>query len=564
MGLNEGIENQEHDQYESLLDQGDDYEDGLASQISISNKVGGAGGWRSAWFIVVAEILETMAYYGIASNLITYLTGPLHQSTATAAFNINIWSGVVWMLPLFTAFVSDSYLGRYHTILFSSLIYLLGFGLLTVSVVLPAPVNPTDIETNVFCVSNSFQVILFFTSLYLIAIGKAGFKPCAQAFGADQFDEHISKSSFFNWWLFGICVGSTLSRLIFIYIQENLSWGLGFGFPTISMVVAFIVFLLGTGTYTFRVKVDKQNPLLRIARVYVVAAKNWRTSSSSIVPQEEDPFAVSSDGNRVRTHQFRFLDKVLLHDIAIDQLEDAKGVLRLVPIWLTLLMYGVVGSQPPTFFTKQGHTMERSVGLSSIQIPPASLLIFVSLSVVLFIPVYDWFCVPLARSLTGKPSGITMLQRMGFGLFLSMTAMLVAGVVEKARLQTAVDFGLVDSPKETVPMSIWWLAPQYILVGLSEVFAFVGTQEFFYDQVPDDMKCMGSSLSLCILGVGELLSGLLIFVIEKVTRVCGQSNWFSDNLNRAHLDNFYWLLAGLSALNLVAYIYFSKSYVYKN
>ncbi|XP_026436627.1 protein NRT1/ PTR FAMILY 5.10-like [Papaver somniferum] len=515
-----------------------------------------------------------MAYYGIASNLITYLTGPLHQSTAIAAFNINVWSGVVWMLPLLTAFIADSYLGRYRTILFSSLIYLLGFGLLTLSVVLPAPVkNPTDchidIGTDVSCVSNSFQVILFFISLYLIAIGKAGFKPCAQAFGADQFDvrkqeEYASKSSFFNWWLFGICVGSTLSRLIFIYIQENLSWILGFGFPAVSMAIALVVFLLGTRTYTFRVKVVKENPLLRIVEVYVVAVKNWRTASSSVAPPEEDWITVPSHDDRDRAHQFRFLDKVLMNNIGIDQLEDAKGVLRLVPIWITLVMYGVVSSQTLTFFTKQGHTMDRSVRGISIQIPAASLLILLSLSVVLFIPIYDWFCVPLARSLTGKPNGITMLQRMCCGLFLSMISMLVAAVVEKARLQTALDFRLIDNPKETIPMSVWWLAPQYILVGLSEVFTIVGIQEFFYDQVPDDMKSMGSSLSLCIYGVGEFFSGFLIFAIDKATKVSGHSSWFSDNLNRAHLDSFYWLLAGLSALNLVAYIYFSKSYVYKN
>ncbi|RZC89186.1 hypothetical protein C5167_030872 [Papaver somniferum] len=485
-----------------------------------------------------------MAYYGIASNLITYLTGPLHQSTAIAAFNINVWSGVVWMLPLLTAFIADSYLGRYRTILFSSLIYLLGFGLLTLSVVLPAPVkNPTDchidIGTDVSCVSNSFQVILFFISLYLIAIGKAGFKPCAQAFGADQFDvrkqeEYASKSSFFNWWLFGICVGT------------------------------LVVFLLGTRTYTFRVKVVKENPLLRIVEVYVVAVKNWRTASSSVAPPEEDWITVPSHDDRDRAHQFRFLDKVLMNNIGIDQLEDAKGVLRLVPIWITLVMYGVVSSQTLTFFTKQGHTMDRSVRGISIQIPAASLLILLSLSVVLFIPIYDWFCVPLARSLTGKPNGITMLQRMCCGLFLSMISMLVAAVVEKARLQTALDFRLIDNPKETIPMSVWWLAPQYILVGLSEVFTIVGIQEFFYDQVPDDMKSMGSSLSLCIYGVGEFFSGFLIFAIDKATKVSGHSSWFSDNLNRAHLDSFYWLLAGLSALNLVAYIYFSKSYVYKN
>ncbi|KAI3991432.1 hypothetical protein MKX01_006731 [Papaver californicum] len=68
------------------------------------------GGWRSAFLIIGAEFGETIAYYGISSNLISYLTGPLGQSTAAAAANVNAWCGMVWMLPLFGAFVADSYL----------------------------------------------------------------------------------------------------------------------------------------------------------------------------------------------------------------------------------------------------------------------------------------------------------------------------------------------------------------------------------------------------------------------------------------------------------------------
>lgn len=83
------------------------------------------GGWRSALFVIGVEMAERFAYYGVSSNLITYLTGPLAQSTATAAENVNAWSGVASLLPLFGAFLADSFLGRYRTIIIASLVYVL-------------------------------------------------------------------------------------------------------------------------------------------------------------------------------------------------------------------------------------------------------------------------------------------------------------------------------------------------------------------------------------------------------------------------------------------------------
>lgn len=241
--------------------------------------------------------------------------------------------------------------------------------------------------------------------------------------------------------------------------------------------------------------------------------------------------------------------------------EEAKAVLRLAPIWATCLIYAVVFAQTSTLFTRQGATMDRSI-TRGIEIPAATLQCFISFSILLFIPIYDRIIVPSARAFTGKSGGLTMLQRIGTGIAVSAIAMMTAALVEMKRLQTAREHGLVDKPNVTVPMRVWWLVPQYSLYGFSDVLAIVGLQEFYYDQMPNELRSIGIALYLSILGVGSLISSFLISVIETVTGRDGRDSWFADNLNRAHLDYFYWLLAALSVLGLALYVYFTKSYTY--
>ncbi|KAL2497386.1 Protein NRT1/PTR FAMILY 5.10 [Abeliophyllum distichum] len=533
----------------------------------------GSGGWKSAAFIIGVEVAERFAYYGISSNLINYLTGPLGQSTATAAENVNVWSGTASLLPLLGAFVADSFLGRYWTIIFASGLYILGLGFLSLSAALYS-FKSSDCQNaanKTACSPPEFQIIIFFLSLYLVALAQGGHKPCVQAFGADQFDEQDpkeckAKSSFFNWWYFSMCAGVLVALFGLNYIQDNLSWGLGFGIPCIIMCLALIIFLLGTATYRFSIQSDERNPFVRIGQVFLNAAKNWRTTPAAIYKEEEAQGILPYEGSQ----QFKFLNKALLSPdgskedgkvCSITEIEEAKAVLRLIPIWITCLGYAIVFSQSSTLFTKQGVTMDRSI-TSSFQIPAASLQSFVSLAIVVFIPIYDCILVPVARAITKKPSGITMLQRIGTGIFLSFLSMVIAALVERKRLKTAVEYGLVDMPKATVPMSVWWLLPQYLLFGIADVFTMIGLQEFFYDQVPSELKSIGLALYLSIFGIGSFLSSFLISVVEKATSGPARDSWFSDNLNRAHIDYFYWLLTGLSAAAFVAYLYFAKSYIY--
>ncbi|KAB5529911.1 hypothetical protein DKX38_019992 [Salix brachista] len=485
-----------------------------------------SGGWKCALLII-----ERSAYYGISGNLMAYLTGPLGQSTATAAENLNFWSGTAWLLPLLGAIVADSFLGRYRTIIVAALIYILGLSLLTLSAVLP-PVRADDCQSadTVRPCSPDPILILFFFALYLVAFGQGGFRPCVQAFGADQFDgqdpeERKAKSSFFNWW------------------------------NSVSMPA-------------YSIRREEELPILRIGQVFVAAFRNWRISPATSF-KEDASFPVS----RRNPEQFegckcaRFLNKALLEINGSEEnrrastpreVEEAKALLRLVPTWITCLIFAIVSSQVGTFFTRQARTMNRSIS-EHLEFPAASIQLSIPVAVTVLVPIYDRVFVPVARRLTGEHSGITMLQRIGTGLFLSAVAMVVAALIEIKRLETAEEYGLVDMPNATIPMSGWWLIPQLVLIGAADVFTIIGLQEFFYDQVPGELKSVGLSLFLSVVGAGNFLSGFLVSVIDKTT---GKDGWFANNLNRAHLDYFYWLLAFLSVVQLVAFLYFAKSYIY--
>ncbi|CAN6844689.1 unnamed protein product [Brassica oleracea] len=127
------------------------------------------GRWSAAWFIIGVEVAERFAYYGIASNLISYLTGPLGLSTAVAASNVNAWSGIACLLPVLGAFVADAFLGRYRTIIIASLVYILGLALLTLSACLVPLSTPSEHIARVVSSSpSSLLNLLFFFSLYLV------------------------------------------------------------------------------------------------------------------------------------------------------------------------------------------------------------------------------------------------------------------------------------------------------------------------------------------------------------------------------------------------------------
>lgn len=172
------------------------------------------------------------------------------------------------------------------------------------------------------------------------------------------------------------------------------------------------------------------------------------------------------------------------------------------------------------------------------------------------------FFVPLMRKKTGNPRGISLLQRLAIGYMIQVAAVGIAYCVEVRRMHV-IKVHHAMNPKDIVPMNIFWLLPQYVLLGIADVFNASGLLEFFYDQSPQDMQSLGTTFFTSGIGIGNFLNSFLVTMVDKITGMGGRKSWIGDNLNDCHLDYFYAFLLLISTLNLGGFFWASSKYIYK-
>lgn len=252
---------------------------------------------------------------------------------------------------------------------------------------------------------------------------------------------------------------------------------------------------------------------------------------------------------------------------SIQQVEEIKCVIRLIPIWLSGVLYYVVLAQAQTYIVFQALQSDRRLtSAGSFKIPAATYQVFTMISLTIWIPVYDRLLVPLLRRITRKEEGITMLQRIGIGIFLAVLMMLTSAIVEDHRRTVALTrptLGAEPRKGAISSMSGYWLVPQLTLAGVSEAFAVIGQIEMFYKQFPESMRSFAGSFLFCGFAISSYFTSFLISVVHRASRVGESSNWLAEDLNKGKLDYFYYLVAGLEVLNLGYFLVCAKWYRYK-
>lgn len=553
------------------------------------------GGWKAMPYILGNETFERLATFGLLANFMVYLVKMYRMDQVAASNVINIWMGVTNFAPLVGAFISDAYAGRFRTIAFASFASFLGMLTMTLTAWLrqlhPPPCTaPSQSMMNAShppCVSPSGgQLGVLFLGLGLLSIGTGGIRPCSIPFGVDQFDPATEEgargiNSFYNWYYTSFTVVLLITQTLVVYIQDSVSWVIGFGIPTILMLCSIVLFFFGTRIY---VHVKPEGSVFTgIIQVFVVAFKKRRLRVPDAKGGGSDVAKVAYYDPPVKdaallsklplTDEFRCLNKaamILENDVtaeggpvsqwtlcSVQQVEEVKCLLRVGPIWAAGIISFTAMTQQGTFTISQALTMDRHLG-PRFQIPSGSLVVISFLTIGLWLPFYDRILVPALRKVTGHEGGITLLQRIGIGTVFSVLSMVVAGLVERDRRAHA------NSHPGQPPISVFWLAPQLILMGFCEAFNIIGQIEFFNRQFPDNMRSIANSLFFCSFAGSSYLSSVVIAVVHRVTGGDGRPNWLVNDLNAGRLDYYYYLLAAMGIVNFGYFLVVAHRYRYKS
>jgi POT family proton-dependent oligopeptide transporter len=406
---------------------------------------------RQIKYIVGNEACERFSYYGMRSILAGYITGAvlkggLGQDADASTEIIHTFVFANYFMPLFGAWLSDKIIGRYHTILWVSLFYCAGHGVLACS----------DLAGTVHG-----KLLLLYTGMALIAFGSGGIKPCVSAFMGDQFkpeQSHLLQKAYgaFYW---AINLGSFFSFLVIPWIKDRHGYSLAFGVPGIFMAIATFIFWLGTKYYV-RVPPSRETKNAGFFKVLFAALSGPRAPGQD--------FWDAARG--------RFSEK---------EIDAAKSVLPILFVFALIPIFFSLFDQTNSTWVLQGGKMvpTRILGLD---IGAEQMQSMNPLIVMVLVPLFTLGIYPRIGRFASP------LRRMSYGMFLAAASYLVV-----AALQRQIEAG--------AQLSVLWQTVPYVILTAAEVLVSTTGLEFAFREAAPEMKSIVMSFWLLTIAFGDLL-----------------------------------------------------------
>ncbi|XP_072253659.1 solute carrier family 15 member 2 [Leuresthes tenuis] len=401
----------------------------------------------SICFIVVNEFCERFSYYGMKAVLTLYFLNYLKWDKDLSTAIYHAFSSLCYFSPILGAIIADSWLGKFKTIIYLSVVYVIGHVVKSVGAI--PSVGNTDVH-----------IALSMVGLILIALGTGGIKPCVAAFGGDQFDEdQISeRQKFFSIFYMSINAGSLLSTLITPILRGDVQcfggdcYALAFGVPAILMIVALVVFIAGSSMY--KRDPPQGNILLKVCNCIGFAIKNrWNRSKN----------------DHQREHWLDWAEEKYSKRL----IQEIKMVLRVLVLYIPLPMFWALFDQQGSRWTLQATRMNMAFGESFI-VKPDQMQMLNPLMILLFVPIFDLIIYPLAGLCRIK---LTPLKKMATGMIFAALAFGAATLVEVNVVKTVVD----PAPAGSSLLQIVNLAGSDVSVKVPDSDLFSGPIPSFQD-----------------------------------------------------------------------------------
>ena len=443
------------------------------------------GRWpRQIPFIIASEACERFSFYGMRNILTPFLMTALllsvpeelRQGEAKDVFHSFVIG--VYFFPLLGGWISDRFFGKYHTILWLSIVYVIGHAFLAV------------FETS---------KTGFYSGLFLIALGSGGIKPLVSSFMGDQFDQSNKSlaQKAFDMFYFTINFGSFFASLSMPLILKFCGPSVAFGIPGVLMAIATLFFWYGRKRY---VHIEPQArdphgflPVIKSAILTPEAGKANKGLILSIVGVLLALFALSQTAELglvtalclalvlimgfVGTGASMQLQRALASHPA-DAVDGVKSVFRILILFALVTPFWSLFDQKASTWILQANDMAKPDWFE-----PAMMQALNPMLVMLLIPFNNFVLYPALRKAGMQ---VTALRRMGAGIAFSGLAWIVIGTI-----QLMMDGGSV--------MSITWQVLPYALLTFGEVLVSATGLEFAYSQAPKSMK--GSIMSFWTLSV---------------------------------------------------------------
>ncbi|KAF1817879.1 PTR2-domain-containing protein [Dissoconium aciculare CBS 342.82] len=440
----------------------------------------------SAFLIAVVELCERFAYYGLVGPFQNYMANKWHdpnglpgaiglgQVGATALSNLFMF--FLASMPIFAAVVADQYLGRYYTIFYGMLIYIIGLAILSVTSL------PSFIEAG-------FALPGLLISMIFIGIGGGGIKANVSALIAEQYTEtkpfvRITRSGkkvivdppmtitrIFS--IFYLCINiGSLSPILTTSLESSVGFYAAYFLCFAMFIIGLITLIYGKNNYI--IKRPTGSPVFDALRIIWIRVRTGTFEAAK---------SGGGRGKAGRPWSDRFV-------------EELKKALEACRVFLFFPIYWVAFNQMNNNFVSQAGQMERH------NIPNDIMSNLDPIIIIIMIPICDKYIFPyLAKRGFGSP-----VQKITLGFLLGAATLLYASLIQSRIYASGPCYTSPSNcPEAFIPpppsapegslgsyrpneISILWQIPAYILIAMSEIFASVPSLEFAYSRAPKELK----------------------------------------------------------------------------